>query len=544
MRKIDSLIIKSFIGPFLITFFVVVFILLLQFMLKYFDDILGKDLSIDVLLEFLFYIGVRITPDALPLAILLSSIMTFGNLGENNELVAIKSSGVSLLRTLFPLFIISILITFFAFFSNNNFVPKANLKALSLLYDIKRKKPSMDLKEGQFYSGIPGYTIKVQNKIDDKLLQGVIIYDHVTFPGNNRVILSDSSYMYSVLNNRYLIFELFDGYSFTEVPSAKSKVKKINQFYRNEFSSMKIVFDMSSFDLERTKEELFAGDYRMKNINQLSNSIDSLGYNKSMQKYIMLKTSNSFYKYHMKNKFIFPSGVDFIRSELKEESLVHDYYSFIDPNSLKMSIFDNLGKYDLSDKIVITANLYNAEEEFSNYLDTTNHFSDSLFSNKKIKFDINNIDKVGINKVYTMALNNARNIKTNLSINSAKIKSHDYEINKNKIELFKKYAQAFACISMFLIGAPLGSLIKKGGIGIPVIISIAFYIIYYVLNILGLKWAREGIISPELAAWQANLILLPIGLFLLYHTRKDSKIFEFDYYRDYLNKFFKRFKNH
>ena len=337
-------------------------------MLKYFDDILGKDLSIDVFLEFLFYFAVRITPDALPLAILLSSIMTFGNLGENNELVAIKSSGVSLIRTLFPLFIISVLITFFAFFSNNNFVPKANLKALSLLYDIKRKKPSMDLKEGQFYSGIPGYTIKVQNKINDKLLQGVIIYDHVTYPGNNRVILSDSSYMYSVLNNRYLIFELFDGYSFTEVPSAKSKVKKINQFYRNEFSSMKIVFDMSSFDLKRTKEELFAGDYRMKNVNQLSNSIDSLEYNKSMQKYIMLKTSNSFYKYHMKNKFIFPSGVDFIRSELKEESLVHDYYSFVD---------------------------------------TTNYFSDSFFSNNKIKLDINNIDKVGINKVYTMALNNA-----------------------------------------------------------------------------------------------------------------------------------------
>ena len=177
----------------------------------------------------------------------------------------------------------------------------------------------------------------------------------------------------------------------------------------------------------------------------------------------------------MKNKFVFPSGVDFIRSELKEESLVHDYYSFVD---------------------------------------TTNYFSDSFFLDNKIKLDINNIDKIGTNKVYTMALNNARNIKTNLSINSAKIKSHNYEINKNKIELFKKYAQAFACISMFLIGAPLGSLIKKGGIGIPVIISIAFYIIYYVLNILGLKWAREGIITPELAAWQANLILLPIGCLL------------------------------
>ena len=497
MRKIDLLIIKSFIGPFLVTFFVVVFILLLQFMLKYFDDILGKDLSVIVLLEFLFYFAIRITPDALPLAILLSSIMTFGNLGENNELVAIKSSGVSLIRTLFPLFIISILITFFAFFSNNNFVPKANLKALSLLYDIKRKKPSMDLKEGQFYNGIPGYTIKVQKKISDELLKGVIIYDHVTYPGNNRVILSDSSYMYSVLNNRYLIFELFDGFSFSEVPSAKSKVKKINQFYRNEFSKMKIVFDMSSFDLERTKEELFAGDYRMKNISQLSSSIDSLSYYRDKQKYIMLKTSNTFYKYHMKNKFIFPSSVDYIRKELKEETLVLDYFTYNDTSKLVLD----------SEYILNTINLNNK------------------------------------NDVYLKALNTARNIKTNLSINTAKIKAHDYEINKNKIELLKKYAQAFACISMFLIGAPLGSLIKKGGIGIPVIISIFFYIIYYVLNILGLKWAREAIISPELSAWLSNLVLLPIGLFLLYHTRKDSKIFDIDYYTSYFNKFIRIYKN-
>ncbi len=466
-------------------------------MLKYFDDILGKDLSVIVLLEFLFYFAVRITPDALPLAILLSSIMTFGNLGENNELVAIKSSGISLIRTLFPLFIISVLITFFAFFSNNNFVPKANLKALSLLYDIKRKKPSMDLKEGQFYNGIPGYTIKVQKKISDELLKGVIIYDHVTYPGNNRVILSDSSYMYSVLNNRYLIFELFDGFSFSEVPSAKSKVKKINQFYRNEFSKMKIVFDMSSFDLERTKEELFAGDYRMKNISQLSSSIDSLSYYRDRQKYIMLKTSNTFYKYHMKNKFIFPSSVDYIRKELKEETLVLDYFTYKDTSNLVLD----------SEYILNTINLNNK------------------------------------NDVYLKALNTARNIKTNLSINTAKIKAHDYEINKNKIELLKKYAQAFACISMFLIGAPLGSLIKKGGIGIPVIISIFFYIIYYVLNILGLKWAREAIISPELAAWLSNLVLLPIGLFLLYHTRKDSKIFDIDYYVSYFNKFIRIYKN-
>ncbi len=482
MRKLDSLILRSFIGPFIVTFFVVVFILLLQFMLKYFDDILGKDLSFGVLFEFLFYFSVRITPDALPLAILLSSIMTFGNLGENNELVAIKSSGVSLVRTLLPLFFISLLISLFAFYSNNNFVPKANLKALSLLYDIKKKKPSMDLKEGQFYSGIPGYSIKANKKITDKLLKDVMIYDHITYQGNNRVILSDSAYMYSILDNKYLVFELFEGSSYTEIPNDGTKRRtlvEINQFYRNNFSFMKLVFDMSSFDLKRTKEELFADDYRMKNTTQLSNSIDSLSYNQSKQKYIMLKNSNAFYDFHMKDNFIFPEGVKKIRSELNEDNLIKDFYSK-------------------------NENLIDLDKSFYS-------------ENVNLNFTRN---------TYSRALNSARNIKTNLSINSARIKSQNFEINKNEIELLKKYAQAFACLSMFIIGAPLGSLIKRGGIGFPVIISIGFYIVYYVLNILGIKWAREDIISPALAAWLSNLVLLPIGLFFLYHSRKDSRIFD------------------
>jgi len=462
-------------------------------MLKYFDDILGKDLSFGVLFEFLFYFSVRITPDALPLAVLLSSIMTFGNLGENNELVAIKSAGNSLLRTLFPLFIVSVLITCFAFYSNNNFVPKANLKALSLLYDIKRKKPSMDLKEGQFYSGIPGYTIKAKEKITDELLKDIMIYDHVTYQGNNRVILSDSAYMYSILDNRYLVFELHNGSSYTEIPTESKRLKFINQFYRNNFSFMKLVFDMSSFDLKRTKEELFAGDYRMKNTEELSNTIDSLKFSESKQRYVMLKNSTSFYDFHMKDNFILPEGVVKIRSEFREDDLVKDYFT--------------------NDKELIEL-----QDSFYTYV------------NKSLVLD---------NNTYSRALNSVRNIKTNLSINSARIRSQRFEINKNEIELDKKFAQAFACISMFIIGAPLGSLIKRGGIGVPVIISIVFYIVYYVLNILGIKWAREDIMSPELAAWLSNLILFPIGLFFLYHSRKDSRIFETDiveYFRTKLSK--------
>ena len=462
-------------------------------MLKYFDDILGKDLSFSVLFEFLFYFSVRITPDALPLAVLLSSIMTFGNLGENNELVAIKSAGTSLLRTLFPLFIVTILITLFAFYSNNNFVPKANLKALSLLYDIKRKKPSMDLKEGQFYSGIPGYTIKANEKITDELLKDVMIYDHVTYQGNNRVILSDSAYMYSIIDNRYLVFELHNGSSYTEIPVETSRVKYINQFYRNNFTFMKLIFDMSSFDLQRTKEELFAGDYRMKNTTELSNTIDSLEFNQSKQKYIMLKNSTSFYDFHMKDKFMLPEGVVKIRSEFKEDELVKDYYT----NNKE---------------------LINIEDSFYTFI------------NSNLVLD---------NNTYSRALNSARNIKTNLSINSARIKSQKFEINKNEIELIKKYAQAFACISMFLVGAPLGSLIKRGGLGIPVIISILFYIVYYVLNILGLKWAREALISPFLAAWLSNILIFPIGIILLYLAKKDSRLFEYNIFEYFKSKIFK-----
>lgn len=497
MRKLDKLILKSFFAPFILTFFLVVFILLLQFMLKYFDDILGKDLGFGVFMEFMFYFSIRITPEAFPLALLLSSLMTFGNLGEQNELTAIKSSGISLIRTLFPLFFVSIIISLLAFYSNNYIIPKANLKALSLLYDIKRKKPSMDLKEGQFYDGIPGYSIKIDEKVNDKILKNIIIYDHISFPGNNRVILADSCHMYPFSNDRYLAFELFNGSSYTEIPRSNNFIsRRINQFYRTNFKKMKMVFDMSSFNLNRTKEELFSGDYRMKNISQLNRTIDSLNYLKDKQKYILLKNSTPFYKFHMKDKFILSDRIKLVRSELREEDLVFDYYS---KDSIKS--LNNL--------------FYNIDSIFLD-LDSALIFSNSL--------------------------DNARSLKTNLSINSVKIKSQDFEINKNSIEMYRKYAQAFACLTMFLIGAPLGSLIKKGGLGIPVIISIFFYLLYYFLNILSLKWAREGILLPEYAAWVSNFVLFPIGFFFLYKSSKDSRLIDFDFYLTYYNKFFKKFK--
>ncbi|MCG8384751.1 MAG: LptF/LptG family permease, partial [Cytophagales bacterium] len=227
MKKLDKLILSSFLGPFFLTFLVVVFILLTQHMLKYFDDIVGKDLGWDVLAQLFFHFAVFMTPIAIPLAILLSSLMTFGNLGEHFELTAIKSAGISLLRALLPIFIFVLGLTVIAFYSNNYFVPKSALEAYSLLYDIKQKKPALDLKQGAFYNGIPDFSIKVNKKHKDgRTLEDIIIYDHRNQNGNKKVTLADSGAMYTILDDRFLKLELFNGHFYFENTTDGKAAKK------------------------------------------------------------------------------------------------------------------------------------------------------------------------------------------------------------------------------------------------------------------------------------------------------------------------------
>ena len=231
MKKIDKLVLDAFIGPFLITFFVVVFILLNINMLKYFDDIIGKGLDTLILGQLFFYFGIFTVPTAMPLAVLLSSLIAFGNLGEHFELTAIKSAGISLVRILLPIFLFVLVLTVIAFYANNNLVPKAALEAYSLLYDIKQKKPALDLREGAFYNGIDDISIKVDKKFpdDEAALKGVIVYDHRDNDGNKKVMVADSGRMYTVLNERYLKFELFNGYEYREGVRTKRNRRKKQQ---------------------------------------------------------------------------------------------------------------------------------------------------------------------------------------------------------------------------------------------------------------------------------------------------------------------------
>ena len=464
MKKLDKLILKSFAGPFLLTFAIVEFILLTQYMLKYLDELVGKDLGYDVFAELLFYFSINMAPVALPLAVLLSALMTFGTLGEHHELTAIKTSGVALPRILRPVAFVVIALSIGAFYFNNYVVPKANLKAYSLLWDIRQKKPAMNFKEGAFYNGLPGYSIKINEKLNDgRSLRDIMIYDHSKGGNNTTVILADSGQMYTEYNDNYLILELFRGNTYVDQNNGGFQ-NSSEQFVREKFDATKIIFSLASFELGRTREELFSDNKMMKNIDQLTSVTDSLR-----------------------------------RSGLRERQM---YAPNVDP-------FYMYFKADTG--------------QVKNGLPLTKTLPDSVHEKKAL---------VPISAdVLLAAANKARNVKSFTGSYKERVTTLSRDANNYEIEIWRKYTQSFAIVIMFLIGAPLGAIIKKGGLGVPVIISIMFFIVMYVLGILGEKWAREGLISVEMGMWGANAILLPIGMFFLYQAQNDSSLLEVDFWR-------------
>lgn len=548
MRKLDVLMLKSFIGPFLLTTAVSNFILLIQYLLKYFDDFVGKNLGFTVFAELLFYFSLNMLQIALPLGVLVASLMTFGNLGEQFELTAIKSAGISLLRTLRPIFLFVVVLSIGAYFFNNYTIPAANLKAYSLLYDIKHTKPALDIKSGAFYGGIPNYSIKAKDKLPDgKTLLDVIIYDHTAGRGNKTVIMADSSLMYTIMDDRYLKLELYKGHYYSEETVSKSS---IDRFYRTEYDKMDMVFSLASFDLKRRKEELFQNNRQMKNISELAMDIDSFKHMVIKQKSNFIQTTSRYFEFHLKNK----------KEINKKGEVFRDTAPALKTNTIEASFLPNFILKTQTQEERKKLDTLNSEEE--EQLPNTKKFSktplmnnlrDSKLRNNKLlvgeidTLEWNHLEKYLTNKYksekvyYTEALNKARNVKVNL--NSAKTRLYQYQKDANlyTIEMQKKYAQALACILMFLVGAPLGAIIKKGGLGVPTIIAIFFFIIYYVFSSIGEKQAKEGAMDPIIAAWMSDAILLPFGLFFLKQARVDARLFEVDAYRIGIEKLRRRF---
>lgn len=523
MKKIDKLIIKSFVGPFIVTLLVVVFILLMKQMLLYFDDIIGKGLEWGELGSLLFYFAIFMIPQGLPLAVLMSSLITFGNLGEHFELTAIKSLGISLTRALIPIFALVVIITGFAFLANNYMVPKAALQAYSLMYDIKQKKPGLDIKEGSFYNGIPDISIKVNHRFKDGItLKGVIIYDHRGRVGNKQVIVADSGKMYTVLNDQYLKLELFTGYDYTEGSGSgqddTGRATTEETYRKTKFSKMQVVLDLSSFGMNRTDTKWFKGNRIMRNITELDHDIDSISGELNMQKINLYNSRGSIFSLHFKKDSIaLPKELEVFKRKRDSTSLLKTIGTGLSAGITPNSFSTWAASYGPSIKVPDSITQRDRSK------------SDSLYKlEKRTKAEI------------AIALNRARAVKSQLQNFNSNTDLQKSEYKVFMIQWHRILANSIACLAMFLIGAPLGSIIKKGGLGIPVLVSILFFIFYYVLDLLGAKWAKQDFISVPVGVWMANFVLFSIGMFFLRQARVDARLFDADFYHVAIDKVSKR----
>lgn len=478
MKQVDRFVLKSFIGPLILTFFIVLIILILQFLWMYIDELAGKGLDYKILTELLFQFSLSFVPTALPLAILLASLMTFGNMGEFSELSALKSSGISLQRIMRPLIILSSVIALISFLFSNNVVPYSTRKSRTLLYDIRNKRPDINIQAGSFYNGIEGFSIKITTK--DALanrLNKLIIYDHRGGHGNTNVTLADSGYMRITPDETALIMTLYNGQTFTEIEEKNvGQSEKKYPSRKDSFKEQILVLSLSGFDLERSKDDLFKSNSAMLNISQLKYYIDSLNTRFNTQLTFQFREFNTTKLYTERNYN--PN------SSISSENASTDYKPAVfDPKSL----FDSL---NVEEKRIVLSRAIDDLKNGTSFLTEKNEYL-----NIELKF-----------------------------------------IKKYEIDLNKKLTLSFACIIFFFIGAPLGAIIRKGGLGTPAVISILFFVIWYVLSLSGEKLAEANHLGTITGMWASSYILLPIGLFLTYKASNDSVIMNIDTYLVFLKK--------
>jgi lipopolysaccharide export system permease protein len=456
IRKLDKLIIKTFVGPFAAVFFITLLVLVMQFMWLWIDDFVGKGLNTGIILEFLVYNAATLVPLALPLAVLLSSIMTFGNLAESYELVAIKAAGISLLRFMAPLFVVVLMICGVAFLFGNYIIPVAQLKSRTLLGDIVYAKPAFDIKEGVFYDKINGFAIKVGKKEKDSIIRDIIIYEQGNGAQDNFTIASHGI-MRVVGSKRYLEFNLKDGWRYQE----RGGIGEASEFIRIGFKEYTRSFDLSAFQFQRSSDSLNKSNYRMLNMRQLSKVIDSMERNEKVL-------------YNRVNREVFAQA--------------------------------NLGRYlDSNLKTIPAENLQGKTFE-------------------------ENIPKDLKSMVHERVANKIGSLRTSYDSFMSQYEAEEKEKRRHEIEWHRKISLSLACLVLFMIGAPLGSIIRKGGLGNSMIASIVFFMLFYFISNTGEKFAKEGTWTVFSGMWLSTLVLTPIGLFLIYKAVHDSQLFNREFY--------------
>lgn len=448
MKKLDKYILKSYLGPLGLTFSIAVFVLLLQFVWRKIEQIVGKGLEWTVIAKMLAYACATLVPMALPLSILLASIMTMGNFGERYELVAMKSSGLSLWRIFRPLIVLSLCFCGLAFVFSNNVIPTATNELRLILYEIKTKKPALNIKPNEFYTEVDGYTIRVGAKDKTgRYLKDIIIYDHSKDLGNTRVTVADSGQMFTNDDGNTLVFRLFSGYTFDEDVRAESTVAY--PLIRMRYKEQIIRFDISNFAYQKTDENRYDGHYKMLNVLELKRSLDTM------------IAANEQYKVYIQREL-------FDKIE-KDRSLAEANFMKEHAENGKLSA--------------------EQEEQFEQMTSRREEFYKHEIENHKMK-----------------------------------MKSDMEYIRRLQIELHRKFTLSAACLILFFIGAPLGAIIRKGGLGMPVVISTLAFIIYHILGQIGENAALEGEIPVWLGMWLSSLVFLPIGLVLTMKATSDSSV--------------------
>ncbi len=478
IKKIDIYIFKRFITLFIMTFLICIFILLMQFLWKHFADLVGKGIGYDVLAEFFLYATATIVPLALPLAILLASLMTFGNMGENFELTAMKSAGISLFRIIRPLILFISLVCVGAFYFSNNVLPISQSKLYTLILSLRQKSPELDIPTGEFYNGIDGINLYVRGK-ENGLLKDMMIYDFSGGFENASVTVADSGKVQFTEDKKYLLLTLYSGESFENLKKQRLGLASANIPYRREtFAEKEILIDFDS-GFNRFDESVLQDHNVAKNINQLSQSIDSVG------KILKVRAK-----------------------EQSDEIVQRRYFGRELYNNRSLDIGKNIKIKD-----------YNP---------------DSLF----IRMPQSEMEMAA-----SVALQKANDMKNQVEYNSITLGEPQKYVTRHRIEWHRKFTLSFACLIFFFIGAPLGAIIRKGGLGAPVVISVIMFIIYYIIDNTGYKMAREGFWTALQGMWLSSSVLLPVGIFLTYKAAVDAVLFNPEQYakiwdniKQYLNR--------
>lgn len=478
IKTLYKFMLSSFVPLFAMTFFICLFIVLMQFLWRYIDDLVGKGLSVDVVAELFFYAALSLVPMALPLAILLASLMTFGNLGERFELTAMKASGGSLIKSMRPLTALLILIAIGAFFFQNNVLPVAQTKMFTLLFSVKQKSPELEIPEGVFYDQIPGYNLFVQSKNRDSgTLYDLMIYDYSKGFENAGVILADSGTLAMTEDKTHLVLNLYNGESFDNLKEAATATANVP--YRRESFLDKRIYLKFDANFNRMEEDGMRNQYVGKNIAELKQTIDSVN--------------------------------------LRVDSVGNSYARLVADRQ-----YLNVGNYK------VTLDNEGKKHRVPNVVDMKSPVNvDSVFRGKSSADKLNYLDK---------ALNQLRRQKQDYEFKGLTLADDRKTIIRHGIEMHKKFTLSIACLVFFFIGAPLGAIIRKGGLGMPLVISVLLFIVYYIIDNTGNKMARDARIEVWEGMWMSTAILLPLGIFVTYKAVNDSAVFNKDAYLNFFRK--------